>query len=280
MFGLAVIAPWARRSRMRPEMVGCASPKRWSGLGKAVALHVPHRGLDEAGGGGPADGERDARVVAAELVSGAAEEVLGDDVGAAAGGEGRRLRCVRRVDGDVHRRVAHAEHDHVAVPQLLRVRVLVRVHLLTGEAVGAREGGLGPAGVPVVPVGDDHRVEALAVDVPAVALLPDALHRRLEADVLAEAEVVDVGVEVRGDLRVVREVRIRLRHREVRVLHPLPARVDVQRRVRRRHPVLVAEDPVAADAVRRLVGDEVDPPLMKRLRGRDPARALADDRDS
>ena len=42
------------------------------------------------------------------------------------------------------------------------------------------------------------------------------------------------------------------RHREVRVLHPLARRVDVQRAVGRRHPVAVAEDPVAADAVGRL----------------------------
>ncbi len=71
----------------------------------------------------------------------------------------------------------------------------------------------------------------------------------VERDPVAEAEVVDVGVEVRGDVRVVGEVGIGLRHREARVLHPLARRVDVQRAVRRRHPVGVLVDPVAADAV-------------------------------
>ena len=66
---------------------------------------------------------------------------------------------------------------------------------------------------------------------------------------VADAEVVDVGVEVLGDVRVVREVGIRRRHREVGELHPLARRVDVQRAVRGRHPVAVLEHPVAADAV-------------------------------
>ncbi len=34
MFGLGVTMPWPMRSRMRPETVGCAEPKWWSGLGR------------------------------------------------------------------------------------------------------------------------------------------------------------------------------------------------------------------------------------------------------
>ena len=34
MFGFGVIAPCWMRSRMRPETVGWAWPKRWSGLGR------------------------------------------------------------------------------------------------------------------------------------------------------------------------------------------------------------------------------------------------------
>jgi hypothetical protein len=75
------------------------------------------------------------------------------------------------------------------------------------------------------------------------------LHARVEEDVIAEAEVVDVGVEVRGDLRVVRVVGVVGRHREVRVGHAIARRVDVQVAVGGRRAVAVVEDPVAADAV-------------------------------
>jgi hypothetical protein len=118
----------------------------------------------------------------------------------------------------------------------------------------------------------------LQLELPAAAVAPArVLDLRLEADPVAEAEVVDVGGEVRGDLRVVRVVRIGLRHRVVRVLHPVPRRVDVQLAVRRRHPVAVAEDPVAADAVGRLEDRERDVVLVERLRGGDAGRAGADD---
>jgi hypothetical protein len=105
------------------------------------------------------------------------------------------------------------------------------------------------------------------------------LDARLELDAIAEAEVIDVAVEVLGDLAVMREVGIRRRHREVRVLHPLARGVDVQRAVGRRHAVLVAEDPVAADAVGLLEAVERDPALVQRLGGGDAGRSGADDAD-
>jgi hypothetical protein len=133
----------------------------------------------------------------------------------------------------------------------------------------------------VVAVGHEQHVVALGLalvgrDLPAVGGLLGAGDARLEADPVAEAEVVDVGVEVGGDLRVVREVRVGLRHREVRVLHPLARGVDVEMPVGGRHPVRVLEDPVAADAVARLVGVEGDPPLVQGLGGGDAGRAGAD----
>ena len=138
----------------------------------------------------------------------------------------------------------------------------------------------------MVAVGNDQHVEAVALacrvrQVPAaVGAQLGARDRALEADLVAKAEVIDVGLEVGGDVRVVREVRARPRHREVRELHPVARRVDVQVAVGGRHSVAVAEDPVAADAVGGLEALERDPPLVQRLGRRDPGRAGADDRGS
>ena len=41
MFGFGVIAPCCRRSMIRPETVGCAEPKRWSGRGRPYFSGVP-----------------------------------------------------------------------------------------------------------------------------------------------------------------------------------------------------------------------------------------------
>jgi hypothetical protein len=61
---------------------------------------------------------------------------------------------------------------------------------------------------------------------------------------------------------VVGEIGIALRHREVGILHAFARGVDVQRAVGRRHPVSVAEDPVAVDAVALLVAIERDAALV------------------
>ena len=163
-------------------------------------------------------------------------------------------RHARGLAGDVRGRVADAEHQHVAVDEaLIGLAVPVRVQLLAGEAVLAGEGRLGVLGVPVVAVGDHDRVVAarLAVgerDLPAVAGRLDAGHLGAERDPVAEPEVIDVGLEVAGYLRVMRIVRVVRRHRVGGVLHHRPRRVDEQRAVGGRHPVVVAVAPVAADA--------------------------------
>jgi hypothetical protein len=99
----------------------------------------------------------------------------------------------------------------------------------------------------------------------------------LEGDVLAQPEMVDVVVEVLLDVRVVREVGIRGRHREVGIGHPLARDVDEQVPVRRRHPVAVAEHPVAPDLIGLLDAVERDPAVEQRLGGRDARGAGADD---
>src|SRR3712207_6349558 len=128
------------------------------------------------------------------LVHRLAEEVLGDDVRAAPRAEGRGLRDVRGVDGDVHRAVAHAQDDHLLAGQLLGARVVVRVQLLALEGVRARERRLGHAGVPVVAVGDEERVVGVGRalvrrDLPdTVGPALGALDAGVEADAVAEAE--------------------------------------------------------------------------------------------
>ena len=173
--------------------------------------------------------------------------------------------------------------DHVLAREQVVVDIAVGVQLLAGERVVARERRLGPARVPMVAVGHQQRIEALHRAAPERELPAPALQATrvddlgLEPDVVAEAEVVDVVVEVLGDMGVVREVRIGLRHREVRVLHPVARGVDEQLPIGGRHAVPVAEDPVAADAVGGLEAGERDAALVERLGGGDPGRAGADD---
>ncbi len=123
------------------------------GFGQPVALGVAGVALDDLMDHALADGEGDAGVLG-ELVDGFAEDVLGDDPGAVAGGEVGVGGDVGGLDGDVHGGVAHAEDDDVAVGEERVVDVGVGVQLLAGEGVGAGEGGFGPARVPVVAVGD------------------------------------------------------------------------------------------------------------------------------
>ena len=157
-----------------------------------------------------------------------------------------RVGDVGGLHRDVHRRVAHAEHDDVLALEDRGLDVLVGVQLRAGEAVCAREGRLGPARVPVVAVGDEDDVvlahlAVVGLDrVDAVGAARHRLHARVEEDVVAEAEVVDVGVEVRGDLRVMRVVGVVGRHREVRVGHAVARGVDVQVAVGGRRAVAVA----------------------------------------
>ena len=145
------------RSRIRPEIVGCAALIAMVGLGQAVALErarveAQHE-LEELGR------HRHRHPVARrELVDGPPEEVLRDDPRAAARGEVRRARDVARLDGDVHRAVAHPEHDDVLAFEDAVVAVVVGVQLRALEVLAAGERRLGPARVPVMAVGDEQHV--------------------------------------------------------------------------------------------------------------------------
>jgi hypothetical protein len=141
----------------------------------------------------------------------------------------------------------------------------------------------------VVAVGDDDRavavraldaVGALNGDVPAP--VTGGLHPvnlRVEPDAIAEAEVVDVVVEVLRDLPVVGVVRVIGRHGKGRVGHEVTRSVDVQRAVGRRHLVVVAVAPIAADGRALLEAREADLARVHDLAGRDTGRARADDAD-
>ena len=82
-------------------------------------------------------------------------------------------------------------------------------------------GEVGKAGVPVVPVADEQRVEMLLLTIferhlPAAGRAAlGVLHERVEADPLAQGEGVGVVTQPLKDVRVVRVVGVAIGHREV-----------------------------------------------------------------
>ena len=68
-----------------------------------------------------------------------------------------------------HGRVADPEHQHPLAAQHVGLAVVVGVDLLAVELVRARERRLGPARVPVVAVGDQHRAVAAAASLAVLA---------------------------------------------------------------------------------------------------------------
>jgi hypothetical protein len=252
------------------------------GLGETVALGRAGVGPDERVSQAPADLDRDARVVV-QLVERAAEQVLGHDPCPAASGQVGVGGGVGRLDGDVHGGVAEVEHDDVLAGEDRAVAVEVRVQLLARERVRAGKRRFGPARVPVVAVGDEQRpvlarLATLERDLPDAVFAPArALDAGLERDPLAQAEVIDVGIEVGPDLRVVGKVGVGGGHREVRVLHARARAVDVQVAIRRGHAVAIAEHPVASDLIGLLEAVERNPALGERLGRHDAGGAGAED---
>jgi hypothetical protein len=260
------------------------------GLGQAVGGHVRGGGdaqspIDEEA----LDGQRQHRDDGvAGLVDRFAVDVLGQHVGTAAHRDEGGVCDPRRLDGDVGRRVADAEHEDPLAREDVRLAVVVHVDLLAAELLGPRESGFGPTRVPVVPVGDEDGAIAIGLLV-AVSVgdghLPLPLDRLraedlgAEANLLAEAEVIDVFVEIGGHLEVVRVVRIVIRHRQRLEGHHPPRGVDVQRAVRRRHPVVVFEAPVPPDLRALLKAVERNPACLQNLAGDDAGGARPDDAD-
>ena len=211
-------------------------------------------------------------------------DVLRHDVGAAPGGEVGRLRVVGGVDGDVHRRVAHAEHDDVLADELRLVLVVVRVDLLARERVRAGERRLGQRGSQWWPLATITASYSI-VSPPSADRGPRRRRRRGARRARPRSRS--------GSRRGSRSGRRRRRSSSaiwswrgksgydsgigkseysIRVARG----VDVQRPVRGRDAVVVPLDPVAADAVGQLVAVERDAALVQDLGGGDAARAGAD----
>jgi hypothetical protein len=201
------------------------------GRGQAVAREIADGRAEERLPEAPAHAERHTRVDE-DGVERPAEQVLRHDPRAATGTEDDARGDVRGLDGDVHRAVAHAEHDDPLVREEAGLVVLVCVKNTAVEAPRKRR--IRPARVPVVPVRDDDgvvraRLEARVavhierdghVEAPVRPGL-DAADLGLEGEARPHAEVIDVRVEVGCDLRVAREVRVITRHREIVELHAL-----------------------------------------------------------
>jgi hypothetical protein len=269
------MSPWPIRGSRSDEIVGRMAARQ----PKRALVQRPERPQRQPGDHG-----------VGELVRRPALQVLGDDPGAAAHRKQRPLRVSRRLDRDVGGRVADPEHQHPLASEDVGGLVVVSVQLLALELVLARKRRFGPAGVPVMPIGDEHRpvnrrilgprVTLAPADPPEPCPLPVPLPHRLDPghlgakpDPVAEAEVIDVGVEVPGDLEVVGVVGIVLGHREGRVGHRPPRGVDVQRAIRRRHPVVVQVAPVAPHRRALLEAVERDPARAQHLARGDPRGA-------
>ena len=103
-------------------------------------------------------GERDGQPYL-QLVKRPAHDVLGDNVEAASHRDIGHGRDARRFHGNIHRRITEAKHQHTLANILVRDLVIVAVGNAAIEAAGERR--LGPARVPVMPVG--HEQGAIAM---------------------------------------------------------------------------------------------------------------------
>ena len=168
------------------------------------------------------EAERQPRHRLDDLIDRAAERVLGNHPGTAAGRDEDSLGdpLSRKLRHDVDAAVADPDHDHALTPQverLGRIDVVMRVQGRPVEVTGE----LGQRRIPVVAVADQQRLElvrlaVVGVDQPATSVPGlGALHHGLEADPLAQREAVGVLAQELVDLRMVREVRVALVHREV-----------------------------------------------------------------
>ncbi len=199
------MSPEPARVRKSALTDGCADERLVVGLGQPVAAHAADELADHLARRREGDvlGDVGRRH---HLVGGHAIAVLRQHPHAAAGRDVERLGHppVRELAGDVHRRVAHADDDHLLATHLdglERVHVGVAVHQDAVELARV----VGEAGAPVVPVGD-HEVGVAAGlprrqgDVPAaVVVARGPLDTGVELDVVAQVEVVDVVAEVLVD---------------------------------------------------------------------------------
>ena len=219
---------------------GVRLPDGVLGLGQAVVCHPPTARRINSEPNMPLRLKRQPGPVRMTASIGRPYRYLGMTCATAPRGHDQPCRhsAVAQLARNIHRAIADADHQHPLAVQIVRrkgVDIFVRVDLDAVELT--REGGLGPARVPVVAVGHDQHVEGmhLAVverDPPAAVGHPlGMLDSGVEPDRILHAEVFGIGPKVGGDLRVVREVGIVGRKRKVVKRDRVARRVDVQRAI-------------------------------------------------
>ena len=207
------------------------------GLRQAVALHVAGRRASCISSRDPAPDRATGRAArAADLVERPAEEVLRDHVHAAARGEEACGFATWLASTAMSIALLPMPTTTTRLPRSRRRR-------RSGARASARPSNVSRRGrrarASAGPSGGrwrraarrrcgSRRCRASTRQVPSLVAL-GVLHAGLERDPLAEAEVIDVVVEVARDLACGAGSRDTTRHREVRVLHAVARRVDVRR---------------------------------------------------
>src|SRR5438105_4546620 len=92
----------------------------------------------------------------------------------------------------------------------------------------------------------------------------------VEADVLLDIEVLNIVVEVLGDLRVVWEDRVVVWHGIIRKLHTRLRRIDEEGFIAARHTIDVLINPISANFVASLITIEGDTMLLQNLTSGNP----------
>ena len=154
MPGFGVSLPDLSASRMPSDCTGCDCPGWCSGCGSPSLATLPAtRAPNAIRAAVTQNGSQDGRV---SWSAGLPRAYFGSTHWPRRCEMTAELRDLRRLDRDVHRRVAGAHDDDVTTDELLGGAVGVRVDLLAGEVAGV--GRVGQARVPVVAVGDHHVV--------------------------------------------------------------------------------------------------------------------------
>jgi hypothetical protein len=255
------------------------------GLGQAVVLHLAHVLADQRADDLQAQPARHPGRHG-RLVRRLAVQIFREHPDPAPGRDDQLAgdRALGQLAGDIHGRIAHADHHHGLAAHVDRIE---RVAIGVGVEGGAVEGSriLRDARVPVVAVGDDQHVVEPGLAgrqghrPQAVLGALGAQDLGVEGDGLAQAEMGDIGLEVGQDLAVVREVGPVGRDREVLEGQPPLRGVDVQALVAGRQAVGVLVVPVAADVVGGLEAVIGDAGVLQPLGGGEAAAARADDAD-
>ena len=253
------------------------------GLGQAIVLHGAQGLLDGLAGEGEAQlaghPGRHGRLVRRTAV-----HVLGQDPDAPPRRDDQPARQgpLGQLRGDVHGRIAHAHHHH---------GLAADVHRIKGRAIGVGVKGhpvemariVRRPRAPVVAIADKENVVMPCFtcrkrDVPeAICIAHSAGHGGVEGDGLAQAEMVDIVVEVLQQLAVVRKVRPAGGHGIVLKGQTPLGRIDVQALVAGRVAVRVVVVPVAPNVVGHLEAVKRDAQVLEPLGGGEARAASTDD---